>query len=239
MKHEDIKTGSLATNRDLETWAMQLTDTPVHRRRLVQGVGVNDMAGSTRQVDGKQQNHPCYQSWSNLLERTYCPKFKERRSQRYADIADDWKTLSGFYAWWLQQPYYPGGNLDSDLLSAAHGLPKAYTPETACYVPARINTLLCANGKSRGELPQGVTRNGKGYIAKLDKGPEGKWHSRTTHDLAEAMDWYWKQKFYYALTTAYDLLEGNDQRDDLMVGVKETLRAQHDESLLHLHRLTQ
>jgi len=227
----------MITNEMMQPWSMELTDSPHHRCKPVQGVGTNDMTGCRRCVDGKEQAHPCYRSWANLLTRTYDPKFKEIRSQRYAEVADDWKTLSGFYEFWKAQPYYPGGHLESDLLSAARGLPKAYTPETACCVPKQINTLLNARGKHRGELPQGVTRSWRGYKAQLGKGSEGQWYSSTIHDLAEALDVYWSAKLPYALTTAYELLEGHPERDALMLGIKITLRNQHEEAYRHLNEV--
>jgi len=229
----------MITNEMMQPWSMELeteeNKSPKAHKGLVQGVGTNDMTDCYRRVDGKEERHPCYVSWKGLLERTYCPKYKETRPQRYAEVADEWKTLSGFYPWWKDQPFYPDGNLDSDLLSAAKGLPKAYTSATACFVPARINSLLSARENDRGGLPQGVTHHRKGYRAQLSKGPEGKWRSSTTHDLAEALDYYWKEKPYYALTTAYDLLEGHPERDDLMLGIKITLRNQHEEACRHLN----
>ena len=239
MQYEVITTGRLATNGDLEPRLLTPTDERHHNCKPVEGVGINDMVGSHCYVDGKKIAHPCYVSWASLLKRSYSAAHKENNPQRYAEVADEWKKLSGYYDWWREQPYYPGGTLDSDLLSVAKGLPKAYTPETATFVPHRINTLLIAHDRERGELPQGVRRKRGSYQAQLQKGSEGRQHLGRTDDMAEALDLYWSAKLPYALTIAYELLEGHPQRDDLMIGIKETLRQQHEESMRHLYDLTQ
>lgn len=50
------------------------------RKTLIFGVGINDadyVTRSTKVVDGHQKTNwrcPFYQAWSNMLERSYCPK---------------------------------------------------------------------------------------------------------------------------------------------------------------------
>lgn len=101
-----------------------------------------------------------YVVWHSMLRRAYSSVYKAKKpTYNGVEVCEDWKVLSNF-ASWFKQNYREGWHLDKDIL----GDGKLYSPETCCFVPSAINSLLVRTGAKVGGLPRGVyfkTRNGK------------------------------------------------------------------------------
>ena len=100
----------------------------------------------------------CYMTWKSMLQRCYDPYYINKRLT-YIDcfVCEEWLNFQNF-AKWYEENYYECNNerteLDKDILYKDN---KLYSPETCCFVPQRINTLLTKSDKSRGEYPIGVS----------------------------------------------------------------------------------
>ena len=124
------------------------------KRKPVCGVGNNDMVDCPQQI---------YQKWISMLKRCYSKRYLQKH-QTYTNcvVCKEWLTLSNF-AQWFYANYTEGYQLDKDILIKGN---KVYSPETCCFVPQRINTLLVAPPK--GKYSRGVStfRNGK-YVCSI------------------------------------------------------------------------
>lgn len=102
-----------------------------------------------------------------MFRRCYSKIFHARQST-YSDctVCDEWLLLSNFKKW-FDENYIEGYALDKDILVKGN---KVYSPETCCFVPNEINTLLTKRQNYRGKLPIGVTINNKSsnYIATIN-----------------------------------------------------------------------
>lgn len=83
-----------------------------------------------------------------------------RCSEGYAKVCDEWKNYINFKEWYFENIYGTKQfkmQLDKDLFSKGQ---KIYSPETCCFLPQSLNTLL-ASCTSRNEFLPGVqiTRN--------------------------------------------------------------------------------
>lgn len=95
-----------------------------------------------------------YNAWSNM-------QYRVKRNPSYKDckICDQWQSFASFKLFY-DNNYIENYDLDKDLL----GNGKLYSPETCCFVPHKINTLLKTQRKDS-FLPIGVFRNGKNFVA--------------------------------------------------------------------------
>lgn len=123
--------------------------------QLVQGKGINDMRGATREVvDGKRVHTPAYQKWVGMLDRCYSEILHTvQPTYRGCTVCTEWLTFSKFKQWFDVNNVL-GWELDKDILDSDS---KRYSPETCCFVPKSVNVLLTTSGASRGELPLGVS----------------------------------------------------------------------------------
>lgn len=121
------------------------------------GVGINDLRLGTAD--------PCYHIWHGILARTVCPEYKLSHPA-YADceICDEWIYLSNFKKF-FDKYYRDGYHLDKDLFSNGHG--RLYSPETCCFLPPLINTIISGNRLSADGLPTGIIRRGRKYQARI------------------------------------------------------------------------
>jgi hypothetical protein len=62
--------------------------------------------------------------------------------------------------------YVDGYCLDKDILVSNN---KIYSPETCCFVPKEINTIINRQKRQRGSLPIGVTKNKNKYLSQISK----------------------------------------------------------------------
>ena len=110
----------------------------------------------------------CKRTWENLLLRCY-GESEQKRHPTYAgcSVCEDWMTFSNFEKW-FNENYRDGYELEKDIIIKGN---KLYSPETACFVPRRINVLLTNRKRFRGPLPIGVTvsESGLRYRASYDR----------------------------------------------------------------------
>lgn len=132
------------------------------RRSLVYGVGINDFDGSVTETGLSKK---IYKLWMGILQRCYTKINAKRRSYEDCSVSADWLYFSNFRTWALQN-YVDGYSIDKDILVKSN---KVYSPETCCFVPQEINSLIVGQKSRRGTLPIGVSKKGNKYRAIIRK----------------------------------------------------------------------
>lgn len=122
------------------------------------GIGVND-------VDFTVRNIPSYSCWVCMLKRCYSKLFqKAEPSYIGCSVCDEWLLFSNFKEW-FDANYVDGYALDKDILVKGN---RVYSPETCCFVPQRINSLLINRKSHRAKSGIiGTHKNGKRFLAVL------------------------------------------------------------------------
>lgn len=110
---------------------------------------------------GKQKT-AAYIKWISMMNRCYDVKY-HRKEPSYIGcvVCEEWLNFQTF-AEWFYQNNIDGYELDKDLLVKGN---KTYSPETCCFVPKKLNTLLNLNKSIRNHLPIGVYEPTKGKYA--------------------------------------------------------------------------
>jgi hypothetical protein len=118
------------------------------------GVGVNDLL--------LHNNTKVYNVWKDMLRRCYDTK-NHHKNITYKDckVCDEWLTLSNFKAW-FDENYQESYELDKDIIIKNN---KIYSPDSCCFVPKEINTLLTNRRNKRGKYYIGVTKNCNKYVS--------------------------------------------------------------------------
>jgi len=141
------------------------------RRRLVQGIGVNDANYAVHStIDGKRSVCPFYICWGSMLNR--CSEACKSRNPTYTgcDVCADWRSFMAFREW-MQAQAWEGKELDKDLI----GDGKLYSPENCVFVPARVNTLFIDSSAIRGKYPVGVSLDKKSAKFRANINLNSKW----------------------------------------------------------------
>ena len=144
----------------------------ISNRKLVFGVGVNDVDYITQPVDhktGKRLICPFYRRWRDMIRRCYSSQYHETRPT-YKDcyVSEEWKYFNNFKAWMKKQDWV-GMELDKDILVPGN---KIYSPEYCLFIPQELNSLLTDSGSTRGNFPIGACFHKS----------EGKFHARCSVD---------------------------------------------------------
>ena len=186
-------------------------------KRLVCGVGVNDLTGP---VYKNGSNLKFYDTWIHMLNRCYSEKYQTKKpTYRGCSVCDGWLLLSNFKVW-FDANYRDGMSLDKDILVQGN---KVYSPETCRFVPGYVNTLLTDAGAIRGELPLGVSarkpnpktsRVNTTYMARCSDGHGGEL-TRTFKTVAEARQWYTTTKKKVTSEQAIYAFEAGDITEDV------------------------
>ena len=138
------------------------------KKRLVQGVGINDANYVVRPtINGKTILCFFYQTWGNMLKRCYSSKFQnECKTYIGCTVDKRWHKFTEFRNWMELQNWHDN-DLDKDILFPGN---KIYSPETCIFIPHSLNSLLTDSAASRGKYPQGVTWNkqAKKYVAQIN-----------------------------------------------------------------------
>lgn len=162
----------------------------------VYGVGINDVPKSSTSLLSAKE-------WYRMLMRCYSRK-PRHNSYAYKDclVCKEWLTFSNFKQW-FDENHIAGYALDKDILVKNN---KVYSPDTCCFVPTRINSLMIAANRRRGIYPIGVSSvpNGK-YIARIQKGDRSKQiHIGTFDTVEEAFNAYKEAKEAYIKEVAQE-----------------------------------
>jgi hypothetical protein len=102
---------------------------------------------------------PEYVYWRSMLQRSYHEKSKDKRlSYKGCSVSDNFKYFPYFKEWCTKQVGFgiKGWCLDKDILIKGN---KEYSPETCCFVPPKVNTLILNRKALRGDTPIGVHFN--------------------------------------------------------------------------------
>ena len=114
-----------------------------------------------------KQNTPAYNQWVSMLERCYCEK-RRHRTKAYVkcEVCKEWLNFQNFAEWFYKNHYDCNERLhvDKDILISGNHI---YSPETCLLVPQRLNAMFMNKQNNRG-LPNGIVRQGKGYLAKYN-----------------------------------------------------------------------
>ena len=124
--------------------------------KLFYGVAYNSKGKHKARENGKRTKS--YQTWRDMIRRCYDPKMlKESPTYVGCSVDERWHDFQDFAEWLYDNPYSNlGYHLDKDLLFPNN---KIYSPETCCFVPQELNSLLTDRRSARGDLPQGVDFN--------------------------------------------------------------------------------
>jgi hypothetical protein len=130
------------------------------------------------------ENLVLYDKWKGILRRCYDEKTQEKHPTYIGCSVDKrWHNFQNFAEWFYNnwKPWMSGWHLDKDILIKGN---KVYSPETCCFVPAQINTLLINRKNDRGEFPLGVSFNkrDKKYAIELPKNKKGKRNFNTVEE---------------------------------------------------------
>ena len=123
-------------------------------KRTVRGIGYDSKGTHKSYVNGVKSRS--YQIWQNMLTRCYAESCRDRYYMYIGcTVVEEWQDYQNFAEWYTNHPYSGYGyNLDKDLLLKGN---KVYSPETCCFVPPQINSLILDSRKSRGDYKQGVS----------------------------------------------------------------------------------
>ena len=106
-----------------------------------------------------------------MLERCYSLKKHEKFPTYKGCVIDKrWHNFQNF-AKWFKENYnsetMQGWHLYKDILVKGN---KVYSPETCCFVPFEINTLILTNKGKRASLPIGIisSKNKKSFISRFN-----------------------------------------------------------------------
>lgn len=127
-------------------------------KKLVYGVGIADV--------NYARGTTFHSVWKGMLERCYSPRLHEKEPTYFGcSVCPEWLYLSNFKEW-FDENYIKGYQLDKDILTKGN---KIYSPDTCCFVPREMNSLLIRNQSRRGSYPIGVHRKGSVYIAQINR----------------------------------------------------------------------
>lgn len=96
-----------------------------------------------------------YNHWSKSMERCYSESYqKVQPSYVGCTVSDEWHNFQVFGDWKESNEYYQlGFQLDKDILVKGN---KIYSPDTCCFLPPILNSILGDSKVRRGCSPKGT-----------------------------------------------------------------------------------
>ena len=121
--------------------------------------------GETRPTKQTKFEKSIKNKWSSLLMRCYYEKsLQHRPTYRGVIVCEEWHNFQNFKKWYLEN-YVDNWHIDKDILFKGN---KIYSPETCCFVPQEINSLLTKTNSKRGNCVIGVFKKGNKFVASLN-----------------------------------------------------------------------
>lgn len=116
-----------------------------------------------------------YNRWLHILKRCYDDKTLKRKPTYIGCTVDErWYNFQVFAEWFeenWESHMDSSWEIDKDWLFKGN---KIYSPETCCFVPKEINTIITKRGANRGDLPIGVIKKINRYQALISINGEPK-----------------------------------------------------------------
>ena len=109
-----------------------------------------------------------YRYWKSMCDRCYSEKHQEKQpTYKDVSVCEEWHNFQVFAQWFEEnwKPHMEGWHLDKDILVKGN---KIYSPETCCFLPVQINSLLVKRNSERGDYPIGVQKRGKRFRSCLN-----------------------------------------------------------------------
>lgn len=156
--------GSVVRNKDyynFQNGAIKHLNYPTYLNKGYFGYGKYTSRDSTTHNKTME-----YTTWGSMLTRCYSDKYQQLfPSYIGCTVCDEWLNFQNF-AEWFNQNYYEIPNetmeLDKDILSHDN---KIYSPDTCCFIPSYINSIICDRAGDRGDDPRGVVYHQGKYEA--------------------------------------------------------------------------
>lgn len=122
--------------------------------KLIHGVAFN----SRGKYKTSNEHKIVYRAWRNMLERCYSKHIHDKHPTYIGcAVSDEWLDYQDFAEWFESNEYAKKAyQLDKDLLFPNN---KVYSPQTCCFVPSELNSLLLDSAAARNDNPQGVSFN--------------------------------------------------------------------------------
>tara|TARA_R110000744_G_scaffold239328_1_gene356718 strand:+ start:470 stop:850 length:381 start_codon:yes stop_codon:yes gene_type:complete len=94
--------------KNLEFIARPANAMSLVKRKLVLGVGINDVDYRIRYVKGRRTvKCPYYLKWHRMLLMCYCPRYAKLHPRlKRCTVVNSWLTFSVFKAWMMQQEWF-------------------------------------------------------------------------------------------------------------------------------------
>lgn len=100
-----------------------------------------------------------HDTWGNMLWRCYDSNFHTKQpTYKDCSVCEEWLLFSNFKKW-FDENYVAGYQLDKDILVKGN---KVYSPDTCCFIPQRLNTILTKPSKSKRHGLIGVRKRSNG-----------------------------------------------------------------------------
>lgn len=111
-----------------------------------------------------------YKVWKSMIVRCYDNKYLQKQpTYKDVTVCEEWHNFQNF-AKWFEENWKPWMDnywqLDKDILVKGN---KIYSPDTCCFVPRELNSLIKCNYNKKSDLPIGVIERKGKFIARLGK----------------------------------------------------------------------
>lgn len=170
------------------------------------GIGINDYEG---QVKKNCVHLKSYALWRAMIDRCYNNiTLKKHKSYMGCSVCDEWKYFSNFKKWYDKNApkEIDGYSLDKDLIT--HGN-RVYSPDTCCFLPIELNSMLITQKRHRGNYKIGVFWNKRlnKYIAQVNYRGKSRKHIGVFDTEEEAFLAYKREKEHIIKTLADEYYE--------------------------------
>ena len=167
------------------------------RRKLVCGIGVFDAPYSKTK---DKQTRKAYRDWNNMLQRCYGQSnFPSKKAYKECHVCEEWHSFLKFREW-FDENYIENYFLDKDVLVKGN---KVYSPQTCCYIPSFINTLLLNCRSARGANAIGTYKRENRFNAHIYEYGKPKYIGQYDSER-DAFNAYKKERERYIKEVAQD-----------------------------------
>ena len=154
--------GYVSKNRYLKDVKKGIVKNPYHRS--VYGKGY---LGESETIKNSKKGRE-YNIWKKALERCYSESYQNKKPTYIGcSVCEEWLNYNNFRKWYEENwkaSMDTSWHLDKDILIKGN---KIYSPDTCCFIPPDINSLLTKSDAKRGEHYIGVSAKGDKFLTQM------------------------------------------------------------------------